>query len=512
MPSENTKRIAKNTLMLYVRMLIIIIVGLYTSRVVLNVLGESDFGTYAVVGGIVSMFSFLNASLSGASARFITFELGGGNLERLKSVFAGSLTVHIIIAAIVFLLAETIGLWLLETKLVIPVHRMQAARIIYQFSVISCLISITQVPYNAIIIAHEKMQVYAYIGILEVLLKLGVVISLLFFNTDKLILYGVLICVVSFIIAFIYRWYCIRKFKECRFALTFDKKILYPMLSFSGWDFYGNFSVAVKGQGVNVILNLFFGTLVNAASGIASQVQSVLASFANNFLLTIKPQVVKKYAAGQINSMINLVMVSSKMAFALVLFFSLPLILENEFVLKIWLKNVPQYAVVFCQFSLIINLFAALFTPILYSIHAIGRVKFMSIVSGTIYMLSLPLTYLFLKMGGSPIVPYILMVFIHLMVCFSYLWSLKRELKNFSVRYFIKNVLGVCLSIVLVSSIIPCFLILYFPSGWLRLFLVSGACIVLILLTTYYWAFDKNTREFCVVKLKNLVSFKFKKI
>ena len=509
MPSENTKRIAKNTLMLYVRMLIIIIVGLYTSRVVLNVLGESDFGIYTLVGGIVIMFSFLNSSLSGASARFITFELGRGDLERLKLVFAGSLTVHIIIALIVFILAETVGLWLLETKLVIPEHRMYAARVIYQFSVISCLISITQVPYNAMIIAHEKMQVYAYIGILEALLKLGAVISLLFFNTDKLILYGVLICVVSFIVTFAYRWYCKRKFEECHFTLTFNREILYPMLSFSGWDFYGNLSVTLKGQGVNVILNLFFGTLVNAASGVATQVQSVLASFANNFLLTIKPQVVKKYAAGQINSMINLVMVSSKMAFALVLFFSLPLILENEFVLKLWLKNVPQYAVEFCQFSLIINLFAAMFTPILYSIHAIGRVKFMSIVSGTIYMLSLPLTYLFLKMGGTPIVPYILMVFIHLLVCFSYLWSLKRELKVFSIRFFLKKVLGVCFSIAFVSSIIPCLLLLYFPSGWLRLFLVSGTCIFLMLLTTYYWAFDKNTREFCVIKLKNLMSFKF---
>lgn len=509
MPSENTKHIAKNTLMLYVRMLIIIVVGLYTSRVVLNVLGESDFGTYTIVGGIVTMFSFLNSSLSGASSRFITFELGRGNLARLKSVFAGSVTVHIMIALIVLILAETVGLWLLETKLVIPDHRMPAARIIYQFSVLSCLIAITQVPYNAIIIAHEKMQVYAYIGIFEVLLKLGAVISLLFFNTDKLILYGVLICVVSFIVSLLYRWYCKRKFEECCFALTFDKKILYPMLSFSGWDFYGNFSVAVKGQGVNIILNLFFGTLVNAASGVAAQVQSVLASFANNFLLTIKPQVVKNYAAGQIDTMINLVMVSSKLAFVLVLFFSLPLIFENEFVLKLWLKNVPQHAVAFCQFSLILNLFSAMFTPILYSIHAIGRVRFMSMVSGTIYMLALPLTYLFLKMGGTPIVPYVLMIFIHLIVCFSYLWSLKKELRVFPVRLFLKKVLGVCFMIVLISSIIPCLLILYFPSGWLRLFLVSGACIILIMLTAYYWALNKNIREFCIVKLSNLVSFKF---
>ena len=301
--SFNNKRIAKNTLFLYVRLLFAMAVGLYTSRVVLAVLGQDDYGLNSVVGSIVVMFYFLNTSMSGATSRFLTFELGRKDYDKMKNTFSAALTIHIVIAAIVVLLGETVGLWYLENKMVIPEGRMVAARWVYHLSLLGAVITITQVPYSATIIAREKMDVYAYIEIVKTLLQLGIVFLLVIMDFDKLILYAILTVCVSLVITLVYRGYCIARYPECRYKFHFDKTIVKPMLGFSGWNLYSNLARQAQGNGVNVILNLFWGTAINAAYGIAQQLSNTVYMFVCNFTLAVKPQIVKYYATGQLRDM-----------------------------------------------------------------------------------------------------------------------------------------------------------------------------------------------------------------
>ncbi len=276
--------------MLYARMLLSMAVSLYTSRVVLEVLGVDDYGLYSVTGGVVAMFAFINGSMSGATSRFLTYEMGLGNAERLRDTFNSALLVHIGVAAIILVFAETIGLWFLNCKLSIPEESMTAANWVYQFSIVASLVTITQVPYNACIIAHENMNVYAYIEIANVLMKLGIVYLLVVIGGNKLIIYGILVLVVNIIVASLYRIYCLRKFSESHFRYVFDKSILKPMLSFSGWDLYGNMCVTARTQGIVMLINVFFGVAVNAAASIATTVFSTLSSFASNIIMAFRPQ------------------------------------------------------------------------------------------------------------------------------------------------------------------------------------------------------------------------------
>ena len=274
--SQNNKRIIKNTLMLYVRMLFSMFVSFYTSRVILDVLGITDFGINNVVAGVAGMFTFINTSLAGATSRFLTFDLGLNDIEKLKKTFSAALTIHVILALLIFVLCETVGVWILETKLVIPEDRMFAARVIFQFSVLSCMLMITQVPYNAALIAHERMDIFAYLGIADVTLKLGIVFLLEWINFDKLILYGFLFFVLSFVIMMAYRYYGTKHFEECRWKFTKDKTLLKPLLIFSGCDVYGNMSIMFRNQGVNILQNMFWGPVINAATGVANQILNAI--------------------------------------------------------------------------------------------------------------------------------------------------------------------------------------------------------------------------------------------
>lgn len=316
---EENKRIAKNAIMLYLRMFLTMIVGLYTSRIVLTTLGVEDYGVYGVVGGIVSMLSFLNASMSGATSRFLTFELGRGDRQRLSDTFSTALIFHVLIAIIVFIIAETVGLWFFYNKLVIPENRIDAAFWVYQLSILSSMFTITQVPYNSCIIAHEKMDVYAYVEMLNVTLKLGIVYLLMVGNFDKLILYAVLVFLVSFIIMFIYRIYCLYMFEECKFHFIVKKAYMSPFLTFSGWDLYGNLSYTVRIQGANFVLNMFYGVVLNAANGIASTVQGILMGFSSNIIMAFKPAIIKKYAVGCFDEMNTLMCFATKMALGMLM-------------------------------------------------------------------------------------------------------------------------------------------------------------------------------------------------
>ena len=352
MESSN-RRIARNTLMLYIRMLLTVAVGIYTSRVVLNTLGVEDYGICNVVGGVVSMLGFLNASLAGATSRFITFELGRGDRQRLADTFSSALIAHMGIALVVVLVAETAGLWFVTHKLVIPAERMTAALWVYHLSIAAAAISITQVPYTACVIAHERMGVYAYMEILNSVLKLLIVYVLLVGNFDKLKLYAVLTFLISATIAIIYRIYCIRMFDEAHFHWTINKAILRPMVSFSAWDVYGNLSVSANSQGTNMMLNMFFGPIVNAAAGVANTITGIISGFANNVTTAFRPQIVKQYAQGNISEMQQLLTNAAKFHLLLFMTLMIPLFIEIENVLRLWLGQVPPHAVQFCRATLL---------------------------------------------------------------------------------------------------------------------------------------------------------------
>lgn len=292
--ASNNKRIAKNTILLYLRMLLTIVVSLYTSRMILKILGVSDYGVYNVVGGIVAMLSFLNSALTAASQRFIAFELGRGDKEKLKTIFCTSVTIHAILALIIFIIAETVGLWFVNTHLNIEPARMIAANWVYQCSILTFMLTIISVPYNSCIVAHEHMNAFAYVSILEVILKLLIVYLLLVINSDKLITYGILVLCVAFIIRLIYGLYCKRHFEECKYRFIFDKTLFKEMFSFAGWSVVGNLGFSFKDQVANVILNIFFGTIVNAARGVALQVNGIISGFSVNFLMALTPQITKQ--------------------------------------------------------------------------------------------------------------------------------------------------------------------------------------------------------------------------
>lgn len=321
--------------MLYIRMFISVIISLYTSRVVLQTLGVEDYGIYGVVGGIVAMMGFINASMSGATSRFLTFELGRGDFSRLSKTFSSALLVHIIIAVIVLVLAETVGLWFLCNKLVIPEGRMVAAHWVYQLSILSSMLAITQVPYNSSIIAHEKMDVYAYVEILNVMLKLLIVYLLVIGSFDKLILYAILMFAVSVIIIMVYRIYCIRRFEECKFRWIWDKTFLKPIISFSGWDLFGNMAVTTRQQGTNFLINMFFGVVYNAASGVASTVNGILGMFSQNILTAFRPQIIKFYSVGSVQESVNLLYNAGKFATLLMVLIAIPFSFEMEYIMKL---------------------------------------------------------------------------------------------------------------------------------------------------------------------------------
>ena len=318
--SDNNKRIAKNTLLLYFRMLLMMAVSLFTSRVVLNTLGVEDFGIYSVVGGVVGMFVFINNSMSSATQRYITFALGKGDKNRLQTVFSTTLQIHSLIAVIIVLLGETVGLWFLYNKMQIPADRMDAALWVMQCSIVSMVVMIVSVPYNADVIAHEKMSAFAYISILEVVLKLAIVYLLLVFSYDKLILYAILILMIQILIRFCYSIYCNKHFEETKYKHVWDKKLFKEMTGFAGWSLFGNMAGVLFGQGLNMLLNVFFGPVVNAARAVAVQVQGAIQQFVANFQTALNPQITKTYAAGELNEMHRLMFRSARFSFYLLFF------------------------------------------------------------------------------------------------------------------------------------------------------------------------------------------------
>lgn len=496
---SSNKRIAKNTLMLYIRMLISMLVGLYTSRVVLHTLGVIDYGICGVVGGVVSMMGFLNASMSGATSRFISFELGKGNKLRVQETFSSAMVLHIVIALVIVLLAETVGLWFLCNKLVIPAERMYAANWVYQCSVISAAIGITQTPYTAVIMSREKMDIYAYLELLNVILKLVIVYILVICDYDKLKLYSLLTLAVSALIAVLYRVYCVRHYEESHFTWVLKKEYLKPMTTYSGWDLYGNLSVMVRGQGMNILQNTFFGPIVNASSTVANTVMGAVMGFTENFLTAVRPQIVKQYAAEKCESFQQLVINSSRYSFLLIIFTTLPLLVEADCVMNMWLKEVPQYAVIFCQLTIINNWISVLFRPVVISVDATGNVKLISFINGTIYISVLPISYFLLKNGFGPTTPFVLNIVLLLLghSLFS-MMALHRYIPYFDIKKFYTK--AIITSFLLAGVIIPVPILVhsFLPDGLLRLISVCTASVVWSLIVIFFWGMNRTERKVAI--------------
>jgi O-antigen/teichoic acid export membrane protein len=439
MSSENNKRIAKNTIYLYVRLLFSMGISLYTSRIVLQVLGIDDFGLYNVVGGIVVMFAFLNNAMVASSQRFISYELGKQNDEMLKKVFSISVTIHICIALIVLLIAETAGLRFLNTQLNIASERMHAANWVYQCSIFAFLIGIISVPYNACIVAHEHMKTYAAVAIINVVLQLAIVYIVMAGGMDKLKLYAVLVLAVAVIIRITYTVYCKAQFKECTYHFLFDKELFLKMSSFAGWSFFGSLSHSFRDQGSNMILNIFFGTAVNAARGIAFQVNSAITSFVSNFQMAICPQITKTYAAGDYKQTQLLIARACRYSFYLLAIMAIPIYINIKYILSLWLTVVPDYTAIFSQLIIWISIVNSISNPIGTAIQATGDVRNYNLIIGGIFLLDLPVSYLLLKLGCLPYSVLYVSLFTTTVCVFIRFLIMKRRIA-FSGRYFVFSV------------------------------------------------------------------------
>ena len=400
--TDNNKRIAKNTLLLYFRMFFMMAINLYTSRIVLNTLGIEDYGIQNVVGGVITMLSFLTNSLGAATSRFITYDLGKNDINNLKNTFGNILSIHILLSILILTIGETIGLYFLKYQLTIPTNRIDAAFWVYQFSVFSSILAVLSVPYNAIIIAHEKMGAFAYITIIDAILKLLIVYLLIISPLDKLVTYSFFLFLIQSIDRLIYSIYCKSKFIEAKAKPQFDKKIFRNILSFAGWTMNGNLAIIGYTQGLNILLNIFFGPAINAARGIAVQVQNVIRNFCNNFQMALNPQITKSFAKGDLTNMHNLIIVSSKFSFYLLFLLSLPIMLEAQIILNWWLGIIPNHTIIFLRLILCSCMLIALSNPIIISIHATGKIKKFQLIEGSMLLTIVPIAYILLKIYHLP--------------------------------------------------------------------------------------------------------------
>ncbi len=449
--NSNNKRIAKNSIFLYIRMLVTIIIGLFTSRIVLQTLGISDYGIFSLVGGIIMMLTSLNAAMMGATQRFLSFELGRGESDKLKLVFSTAISVHLLIALFVFVVGETVGLWYVNTQLVIPAERMVAANWVYQASIATFILNIISCPYNAVITAREHMNAFAYISIFEYILKLVIVYALLYIPYDKLIVYGLLTVFVAVIIRLCYTVYCTHHFPECKTKIGFDRPLFREMSSFAGWTILGHGGITVRDYCINIIVNLFFGTLLNAARGLAVQVSNMIASFSQNVVVAVSPQIIKEYAAGNMRRFMSLIMTGCRLMFYMLAIISLPVFINIDYVLQLWLGTVPEYTGTFIRLILVACMIYSMSACVTLGIQATGKIKTFQIGINILALSDLPMAYLLLYLGYPPyavVWPTILTNFLSLIYR---IWVLKLYVSSVSIMQYIFSVVIRCLVIFVLS-------------------------------------------------------------
>lgn len=504
---EDTKRIAKNTFFLYLRSLLTMAISIYTSRIILNTLGVSDFGIYNAVGGMVGMFQMMSATFTSSTQRFISFELGKKKKARTGDVFAVALNIHFLLAFIIFIIMEVIGSWFLNCKMNIPVDRMVAANWVFQCSVATFIINLISIPYNASIIAHEKMGVFALIGVYEVVMKLLLVYLLQIILYDKLIIFALFILAIGLSVRLIYGFYCNKYFEECRAKWIMDKELYKEMLSFSGWNFFGSCSAILTLQGITLLLNLFWGVIANAAKGISMQIETAITQLVNNFMTSLNPQITKSYAAGDYEYMKSLMEKGARFSFYLMFVISLPILLETDIILQVWLGQVPLYAVVFVRLSLIFSIMQTFSNTLIVVMMATGKIKTYQITIGLIQFLNFPIAYFFLYLGFAPQVVYYVMI-INSVVCIMFrIYFIKRTIK-ISMNGYVLNVILKSLVIVLLSLLIPLCIHNYLSSGWIQLFIVSLTCVVSTSISIFLIGLTRNEKEFVISKIKSINKFR----
>ena len=503
--TDNNKRIAKNTLLLYFRMLLMMFVTLFTSRVVLDKLGVTDYGIYNVVGGVVAMLGFLNSSMSNAVQRYLSFEIGKNNEAGVNRIFNVSLFAHVGIAVFVFVVMEIVGVWYLNTHMNIPAERMDAANWVLQCSIFTTLFTIVQVPYNAIIISKEQMGIYAYISILEVVLKLLVVYMLAIGNFDKLKLYSVLIMVVTIGIVMIYRFYCTRKYKEAKFKFIKDWNLLKQIVGFASWNMLGELAWVFTGQGVNIILNSFFGPVVNAARGLAEQVNGAVNRFVANFQTAVNPQLIKNYASDQLGEMKTLLFRSTRFSYYLLLALSLPIILKMDFILHLWLKEVPDYTTGFCQLVLVSSLVSTLSNLLAQVARAYGKIRNYQIIVSIFLFLNFPLSYIVLKFGGSPLSTMFVNIGINAMLLFVRL-RLTNRMIQMTYGSFIRNVLFPVIIVTAVALVIPLTIYFMLENSIISFIIVCLVSFVSVGVSTYALGMNANERLYILAAISKIIT------
>ena len=467
--SANNKRIAKNTLVLYVRMLFLLVVTLYTSRVIINALGFSDYGIYTAVGGFVAMFGVISNSLTAAICRFITFEIGHGDSEKLNNIFSTSLLIQCAIAGLAIVLMESIGIWFLNVHMTIPPDRLIAANYVLQFSVLTFAIQLISIPYNAAIIAHEHMGAYAAISIFNGIGTLAVAFFVKATHSyDRLIIYSLLLALLALLIRLIYGLYCRKYFSECQFHLNYNKKLVKEITSFAGWNFLGANAAVLRDQGINVLLNIFCGPVVNAARGIAMQVNGAIHSLSGSFLSALSPQITKQYAGGNVKYSLNLCFKGTRFSYYLLLLLGLPIFMEADQILTIWLGEIPPHAVSFVRLIVIYALTEAISSTLITLMLATGDIKKYQIIVGGTQLLNFPVAYILLKLGFAPestMVATIVIAFF----CMVFRLLLLRQMVGLSVRTFTKEVALNVLVITLLASILPMIIVKTIDVGLVRL-------------------------------------------
>lgn len=510
MPQEkvqDNKRIAKNTLLLYVRMLLMMAISLYTSRVVLAALGVSDFGIYNVVGGFVALFTMVSGTMATATQRFLSYEIGRGTQENIMRLFSTSVMIHVILGGLILLLAETIGLWYVNNKMVFPPERLSAVNWVYQFSVLTLIINVLSVPYNASIIAYEKMAAFAYIGIVDAVLKLAVAFFVVVSTSDRLILYAFLLMLIAIGNRLFYTFYVRRNFKFCRCIWKVDREYRKSLLSFIGYNFIGSIANIGKTQGINVLLNLFFGTAVNAARGISVQILHAVTGFVHNFQLAMNPQIIKLYAAGEKEEMFKLIFRGSKFSYLLVLVLSLPIIIETPYILNLWLVEVPEHTVIFVRLTLAITLVDSLAPALLAGIHASGKVKNYQLTNGTMLMMTLPLVYLVLWLGCEPYMAFVTSLGISI-ICYFIRVVMLHFITGFPMLAYFRQVTFRILLVTVLSLLIPLTIPFFKDSGFMW-FMIS---IVVTFLSTamfvFYIGLTTFERHSVLIKIKRKVLHK----
>lgn len=492
--SEDNKRIAKNTMLLYGRMGLMMIISFFTARITLEALGVENYGINNVVGGLVSMFSLISSSLTASAGRFITFGLGAGDKERLNRIFSTSVNIHIVLAVIVVLAIETIGIWFLNNKMVIPADRLTAAHWVLQCSVISFVVGLLSTPYNAAIVAHERMDIYAYFSLFDAVSRLAIVFSIKYYGGDKLILLAIISLIPMLIKQFYYWQFCKKNFEECTYHPTWDKAMFKEMTSFAGWNFIGCTAGQMKDQGVNIAINMFHGPAINAARGIAMQINGIIGQFSSTFMMALDPQITKEYASGDFERMHKLIFKGTRLAYYLFLFLSLPIFFEVETILYIWLGQVPEHTILFCRLVIILSLAEIISAKLITAQNANGNIRNYQIVVGGTLLMNFPVSYYLLYLGYMPEITLVVAIVIAQICMCERLFFLRNSVK-LPVAKFFYNVYGNVILVTLVSAAIPALCYTSMAPGLKRFFTICVISVITSAISIYCIGCDKGERK-----------------